>query len=110
MSTAAKRRIVDKRCATIERHHVADSAHHCADTPLDHLRFHKSETSRRIRELVGAVDREQRAVPLVVDRPELVKNVYGSLLDCASRVGPEWLAAAYVLANRRAEPAELDHA
>ncbi len=74
------------------------------DTPLDHLKFHETDTSRRIRAMVRAVDRdnayigvlstgEQCAVCLVLNRPDLAKQVYGTMLECAVRVGPEWLAA-----------------
>jgi hypothetical protein len=35
---------------------------------------------------------EKCAVALVLDRPDLAKW-WGTMLDCADRVGPEWLAA-----------------
>ncbi len=90
---------------------------HCADT-LDYLEFHRSDISDRIREMVRAVDRdnaaigvlstgEQCAVALVLDRPDSAERVYGSLLGCAVRVGPEALS---LQSNGWTEPAELDHA
>jgi hypothetical protein len=80
-----------------------------SDTPLDHLRFHETETSRRIRALVRTVERdnasfgvlstgEQCAVALVLNRLDLAKD-YGTMLECAVRVGPEWLAAALYVQN-----------
>jgi hypothetical protein len=36
---------------------------------------------------------EQCAVCVVLDRPDLAKEHFGTLLECADRVGPEWLAA-----------------
>jgi hypothetical protein len=38
-------------------------------------------------------------VCLVLDRPDLAKQVYGTILECAVRVGPEWLAAALYVQN-----------
>jgi hypothetical protein len=90
------------------------------DTQFDHLRFHETSMSRHIADAVRAVDRdnahigvlstgEQCAVALVLDRPDLAEKVHGTLLECAVRVGPEWLAAsAYVQANGWTEAAELD--
>jgi hypothetical protein len=74
------------------------------DTPLDHLKFHETDTSRRIRTMVRDVTRdnaylgvlstgEQCAVCLVLDRPDWAEKHFGTLLECANRVGPEWLAA-----------------
>jgi hypothetical protein len=52
---------------------------------------------------------KQCAVALVLERPDLAKKVYGTLLECAVHVGPEWLAASlFVQANGGTEP--LDHA
>jgi hypothetical protein len=36
--------------------------HSCADSPLDRLRFHESETSRRILGLARFVDRDNAAI------------------------------------------------
>jgi hypothetical protein len=36
---------------------------------------------------------ERCAVALVLDRPDLVKR-YGTMLEAADRLGPEWLEAA----------------
>ena len=80
------------------------------DAPLDHLRFHETETSRRIRALVRAVDRdnahmgvlstgEKCAVALVLNRLDLADKYHGTMLECAVRVGPEWLAAALYVQN-----------
>jgi hypothetical protein len=81
------------------------------DSPLDHLKFHETDTSRRIRAMVRAVDQdnayigvlstgEQCAVCLVLDRPDLAKKYLDrTLLDCAERVGPEWLAASLFVQN-----------
>ncbi len=86
-----------------------------ADAPLDHLRFHETDTSRHIAAKVRAVDRdnafigvlstgEQCAVALVLNRPDMSQN-YGTMLECALRVGPEWLAAAlFVQRNGWGQP------
>jgi hypothetical protein len=74
------------------------------DTPLDHLKFHETDTSRRIRAMVRAVEEdnayigvlstgEQCAVCLVLNRPDLAREFFGTMLECAVRVGPDWLAA-----------------
>jgi hypothetical protein len=75
------------------------------DTPIDHLKFHETDTSRRIRAIVRDVARdnasigvlstgERCAVCLVLNRPDLAEQHFGTMLECADRVGPEWLAAA----------------
>ena len=91
------------------------------DPPLDHLKFHETDTSRRIAAMVRAVERdnayvgvlstgEQCAVALVLDRPDLAKKVYGTLLECAERVGPEWLAASLFVQRNGWTEAELEPA
>jgi hypothetical protein len=37
---------------------------------------------------------ERIAVALVLDRPDLVKEVWGTMLEAVERLGPEWCAAA----------------
>jgi hypothetical protein len=37
---------------------------------------------------------EQIAVALVLDRPDLVKSIRGTMLEAVERLGPEWFAAA----------------
>jgi hypothetical protein len=65
-------------------------------------------TAKRIAELVRAVARDERhlgvlstgercAVVLVLDRPDLARQYYGTLLECADRVGPECLQACLIL-------------
>ncbi len=50
---------------------------------------------------------EKCAVALVLDRPDLAKEAWGTLLECAVRVGPDWLAAAlYVQQNGWQEPGD----
>jgi hypothetical protein len=90
------------------------------DTQLDNLQFQESATSRHIADAVRAVDRDNAhigvlgtgepcAVALVLDRPDVAKKVFGTLLECAVRVGPDWLAAsAYVQADGWTGTAEID--
>ena len=67
-------------------------------------RFHPTQASRQIREKLRMVERDEKsfgmlstgekcAVALVLNRLDLGKKAYGSLLSCAYRLGPEWLAA-----------------
>jgi hypothetical protein len=37
---------------------------------------------------------ERIAVALVLDRPDMVKEVWGTMLEAVERLGPEWFAAA----------------
>ena len=43
---------------------------------------------------------EKIAVAFVLDRPDLIKSCWGTLLEGADRLGPDWLKAAlYVQRN-----------
>ncbi len=44
---------------------------------------------------------ERIAVALVVDRPELVKEVWGTMLEAVERLGPEWFDAALQVQRNR---------
>lgn len=59
----------------------------------------------RIRSMVESVERsddnfgvlstgEKCAVALVLERADLARRGWGTLLECAARVGPDWLEAA----------------